>query len=577
MNLRSKTWMLALAVALAGCGSNDEPKTPGPAPGGMETASAQPTIDLYDSGELDRYLKGNDVDNPTIEAEPAHRGAEKFLTTVFPIYPRGDVRPEGLASYRIDIDTESFQDGGSLEFHSGKKVLWKQGGVFAPKNRTTTGAIPKTVADGVKAGDAVTWGVYFDNPKVPDVVAEFKVVEKGQVTKAITKFDANRKSGSQSPLVRTLGRAKILQNHSLCSEALVYYLGVIETHPSISEAWKNIVECMRRLDLKKTPLFEEALAQMSSSVGVRRPEPVALVGGPGAGVRPVDPTPGRRLPEEGGAMSGGGIGPTDSGIPPGGMQGPPVPPAMGGDAPAAGPGAGNDSARLFGAALGRAREFGAVAKAAADAAQADVERTRREADAATAAVAAAKRALHDAEVAAQHAGTPADRRAAAEAVLEATRRLAEANDAADQAANLAREAQERADSLRYNSDQAGRLQLEYERLLAAIAGLPPPPPAGTGGKTALALQAAQARKVAEAAAANAMTLRLATVDAQAAVSRARAQLALHPANTFLQRRLADAETALTAAKDAAKAAQDAADQADGAARLAEDAAANAGH
>src|SRR5205814_883185 len=239
------------------------------------------------------------------------------------------------------------------------------------------------------------------------------VVEKGQVTKAISKFEADRKNASQSPLVRTLVRAKILQNHSLCSEALADYLGVVETHPSIPDAWRYIVECMRRLDLKKTPLFEEALAQMSSAVGIHRPEPL-VAGGPGTGVRPADS--GRAPPGAGGAMSGGGVGPSDPGTPPGGMQGPPVPPAMG-EAPPAEPPAGNDAARLLAAALARARELGSVDKSAAEAAQLELDKARKEADAANAAVEAAKKALHDAEVAVQHAGTPDARRIAGEAVL----------------------------------------------------------------------------------------------------------------------------------------------------------------
>ena len=91
-----------------------------------------------------------------------------------------------------------------------------------------------------------------------------------------------------------------------------------------------------------------------------------------------------------------------------------------------------------------------------------------------------------------------------------------------------------------------------------------------------AAQAGEARRLADAAAANAATLRLASADAQIALNVARSRALAHPGNAVLQRRLGAAELAYQAAAAAAKAAQDAADQAEGAAKVAEDAA-NASH
>ena len=53
-----------------------------------------------------------------------------------------------------------------------------------------------------------------------------------------------------------------------------------------------------------------------------------------------------------------------------------------GEAPPAEPPAGNDAARLLAAALARARELGSVDKSAAEAAQLELDKARKEADAA---------------------------------------------------------------------------------------------------------------------------------------------------------------------------------------------------
>ena len=550
MDLRSKTWIPVLAMALAGCGSRDEPTNSGGSTsptGSTETAGSGVSVDLNDSRELDRLLQGSGIENPTIEGEATHRGAgEKFLTTVFPIFPNGKVRLEGLTSYRIDIDIESFEDGGSLEFHVGKKVLWKQGDVFAPKFRVLSASIPRTVLDGVKVGETVTWGVFFEDPKKKDIVAEFKVAQEDQLDRALLKLDKDKKVRSQSPLVRTLTKAKVLQNHSLLSEALSDYLSIVDTHPSITEAWKNIVDCMRRLDLKKTPLFEEALLQMSTGTGYHRPDdPFGGVTAPG-GKRAETPIPPMKTPPS--------------------SDKPPANPnplaGMNGEAPAGTP-AGGDGQQTAAGALAKVTEFYNQAKGMADLAQAMADKAKQSAADANAVVAAAQRAVHKAQKDMKDAqgGTPAEQDAAKNALLAANKKFMDAQAAADAAADAAMIAAKNADGARYTADQADRVRQELARIASASGPMPMPTPGGAS-PDALLFAAQRARGVADLAAANAMAMRVAMLDAKDAYYKAKADAEAHPNNQHLKNVLGRADAAYQAAQAAAAAAKIAAEQAE---------------
>jgi hypothetical protein len=303
MHAKTTKWAVLLAMTLAGCSKNESksPATGGTSGGGTETATA---VDVNDADSYEAWLRSTGVETPVVAPEPAHRGSTDFAGTIFPIYPRGDVRVESLNAYRVDIDIDAFRSGGSIQFRLGKKVLWQSPSAFNPPKKTFTAVLPKDVVKDLKVGDEVTWGVFDLDKKGHDVVAKFKVVSKPSITKAFADFDSNKRNRGQSDLARQLGHDQILFNHGLHSEALASYLDIVAQQPSLTEAWRRIVESLRRLDLKKTPLFFDAMIKMGTGQKARDLTGGGGIAGNVGGSGGIQPAGGTGLPPAGAPLPG---------------------------------------------------------------------------------------------------------------------------------------------------------------------------------------------------------------------------------------------------------------------------------
>lgn len=189
------------------------------------------------------------------ELPPRHRGAGTDpVATLY--WPRLDVRPEGLTSYRVEVSPD-YADDGVLRFESKGKVLFEE--AFQPAGLLTTAEIPQQVIDAVKAKSKVTWGLFFEDKKKKDIKAEFTVVNEAKVAKQLEKLATSKHFSRQDPIVQQMMRAEVLLNHRLYSEALMSYLGVLQMWPDSTTPYNGIVKSMMRMDLKDTSMYTTAL------------------------------------------------------------------------------------------------------------------------------------------------------------------------------------------------------------------------------------------------------------------------------------------------------------------------------
>jgi hypothetical protein len=185
---------------------------------------------------------------------PRHRGASTAAATLY--WPRLDVRPEGLTSYRIEVGSD-YADDGVLRFESKGKVLYEE--AFSPVNEMTTAEIPQQVIDAIKGKTKVTWGLFFEDKKKKDVKAEFTVVNEPKVSKQLEKMATSKHFSRQDPIVQQMMRAEVFLNHRLYTEALMSYLGVLQVWPDSTTPYNGIVKSMMRMDLKDTSMYTTAL------------------------------------------------------------------------------------------------------------------------------------------------------------------------------------------------------------------------------------------------------------------------------------------------------------------------------
>jgi murein DD-endopeptidase MepM/ murein hydrolase activator NlpD len=265
------TVVAGMPVALIGCGAKDAPNSTG-----VDATSVNPD----DQKSWDDFLKSIDV-TPTPEARE-ELGTERASPKrgAFLIYPVGEVRKVGLKKFRIDVTTD-FDAKGTLRFSKGSKTLYET--AFDPASLTKesfVAQLPSAVLETLAAGDSVKWGLDFDDKKVKDLSATFKVIDKSQATKEIAKkIDANKALAS-TPTIRDLARAEILMNYSLYSEVVELLSEVAASDKTLQAPYLPLANALRRLKLKDSPLFQESLARAGAGTSSRRG---GLPGGPIAG------------------------------------------------------------------------------------------------------------------------------------------------------------------------------------------------------------------------------------------------------------------------------------------------------
>jgi|GEM_PF-3376598 len=272
-----------LAPTLAGCGQNEPTKSPTQgatsAPASSEpsatTAVLPASVDFNNPKELAAALASLGIETPPVESA----GLERAVVdgTAFPTWPSGDIRKAGLRTFRVDV-SPSFDGKAFLKFFHGKKELYSA--PFEPAKTTTVDTIPAVVVESLKTGDRVTWGVYFDKKSAKPITLDFTVVDKAPATRKLGDVDANR---GVSPLGRMISKAQVLKNYSFLSEALATYVDVTTADDSVTSVYTDMVDCLRRLKLKNTPLFADAQMRMTN---VPSPSRKGFAAGGGGGLNP---------------------------------------------------------------------------------------------------------------------------------------------------------------------------------------------------------------------------------------------------------------------------------------------------
>lgn len=468
-----------MAPALAGCGG-EQPKTVASnnptAPAADSSLPA--TVDFNNREDLAKALASVGVESGTYEVERDRASGPDGLA--FPTWPSGEVRKPGLKTYRVDV-SPSFEGKATLRFSLGKKVLYEI--PFDPTSVTTEQALPPAVAEGVKKGDVVTWGVYFADKKQKPATVSFTVIEKPAATKKVGELDANK---SLSRMAREVAKAQALHNYSLLSEALITYATIAKEDARISSVYAPMMDCLRRLKLKNTPLFEEAKLRATSDtsplrgdfagrggdIDLSKPAPVIVP--PVASNKPDI----KKSPDVAAKNGAGGVGITPQPTPE------PTKPV---DEPAATPTNLLDSARATAAALNQAAKDArqradlmnrnaAMLKKDADAQQTEATRLAQEA-------ADLLKKMQEMEAKAQdmtNGLTDGERQNLVEQAQALGQTVDAAKAAADAAAQRALEAAQRAEALGHKAGQAEADARQAEKHAAdavgTASGFPPVSP-----------------------------------------------------------------------------------------------------
>lgn len=480
-----------LAPTLAGCGQTEPSKstnqgasTSSSTEPVSSTASLPDSIDYNNPKELAAALSALGVETPAVEPITPERGVVDGLA--FPTWPSGDVRKAGLKTFRVDV-SPSFDGKAFLKFFQGKKELYSA--PFEPAKTTTVETIPAVVVESLKSGDRVTWGVYFDKKGAKPLTLDFTIVDKAPAAKKVAEIDGNK---GLTALGRMITKAQALKNYSFLSEALMTYVEIVKTDDSITSVYADMVDCLRRLKLKNTPLFQDAQMRMTTNPS---PSRKGFGGGLNGGLASGGPGAGDVPSGNQGKMTGAGpmavaktSGQNKGGLKQGGSGLPPIPTVPGTPTPttdpAADPAAGNQDAE-HAAAMNQLRAAALAARNRADQAQKAADEAKKLADAAqaTADAEAAKAAdfAAKAEAARNEAKdmtnglTDAQRQNKMDEAAALDRAAADAKAAADAAAQSATEAAKRAENLAQQAMLADRDADKIEKQANdALGGVPSP-------------------------------------------------------------------------------------------------------
>lgn len=276
-----RLFTLFAATAFAGCGA---PSTTGDVSGD----SALKAVDPSDETQLSTWLAANEIERQPVIAEPATRGSSRNSKSIFLLFPRGETRTDALGSYALEVASATAPSG-HVEFRRGREVLYRDPTPVEGSQRFITGRIPAQVRDAVKPGESLTWGVFFDGKADANAVAVVRLVKKTSADKQIARLEGDPRNNKQPALVKSMGRSQLLFNNGLYGEALSAYMQLADEHPDVGESWTRIVECMRRLELRESPLYGEAVGLMTGTKGGSRQQGLATLGG--GGLRPGGPMP----------------------------------------------------------------------------------------------------------------------------------------------------------------------------------------------------------------------------------------------------------------------------------------------
>jgi hypothetical protein len=460
------------------------------AAGGSQTVEATLVPrDPSDRAALELLAASVGITVEPVTAPELHRGASEPADVVL-VWPRGDIRKEGLATWRVDI-SPAFEGAGRIEFRKGKTVLRTE--PFDPQTLVTVGEIPTEVVEALKAGDTVTWGIWPEEGK--PFTAQFEVVNKPQAGKRLLDMDRDRHIQRQPPLVQEMLKAEVLQSYRLYSEALVKFLEIKATDRDSSLPNRGIVACLRRMDLEESPLYLEAASRVGGKGG-RRAGSETPIAGAGA---PVVADRGERMADTGDPAAPSGLragGSVPAGLRPveGAPSGSPASPTVGGiGTEAVEPSsevvrAAADAASRQAEELARAAEESLArlmtAKDAAEAAERDAESAMNAANEAAEAVTAAAEAAEAAQQQAESSGSAEDRQRAedaAKALAAAEASAAVAQRTAEEVARGAEAARQELQAAQVAYAEASARAKVAERAAEEAAGRVPgaPVPPGT--------------------------------------------------------------------------------------------------
>ncbi len=286
-------------VVLKQAGFSEHRETVEVAPGAVSALDA--TLPIVDAGDPDAVRQLASAFGVTVEpfrAPELSRGSASDRGVAL-LYPRNDVRKEGLSSFRVDV-TPAYDASGYLEFRKGKTSLWRT--KFEPATLVTTTDVPAQVIEALKVGDTVTWGVWFDDGRKP-ITAQFELVNKPAATKKLADIAADKRLARQPAAVRQQLEAEVLQNYRLYTEALVRLLDLRAADKDNLMPCNGIVACLRRLELEDTGLYTEAASKAVSRISKSR-------AGSGAGVSAGNARPAPAV------QPGGAVPPASAGAPP---------------------------------------------------------------------------------------------------------------------------------------------------------------------------------------------------------------------------------------------------------------------
>jgi hypothetical protein len=277
---------LFTATALSGCGA---PSRTGDGSGD----TALKAVDPSDDTQLSSWLAANEIERQPVTGEAATRGSSRNAKSIFLLYPRGETRMDALGVYALEVATTPAGGPGYVEFRRGREVLHREARPFDPAARFVSGTIPTQVREAVKPGESLTWGVFFENEAKANAVAVVRVVKKTSADKQIARLEGDPRNAKQPALVKSLGRSQLLFNNGLYGEALAAYITLADEQPTVGESWTRIVECMRRLELRDSPLYGEALTLMVGTKGGALAQGTPLSG---TGLKPGGSIPLRKDP-----------------------------------------------------------------------------------------------------------------------------------------------------------------------------------------------------------------------------------------------------------------------------------------
>jgi serine/threonine protein kinase len=217
-----------------------------------------------DAEALARMARELDVAMVTIEPLSSKRAAEEAPVSV--LWPRGDVRAEDLATWRVDV-SEKFEGPGRIEFRSGSDIV--AGMPFDPKRSTTEEPIPAAVLAAAVPGARLSWGYVPNDGEA--VLAE--VVISGTDLKR--RFDQLAERTKEQPrAVAAHLRAELLLDAGLWLAAYQEARPLAEADPTDRRAWLILQLALDRLNLRDTEPWRAACDGLANALEqAKRGEP----------------------------------------------------------------------------------------------------------------------------------------------------------------------------------------------------------------------------------------------------------------------------------------------------------------